>query len=265
MDILNAVIIVSVIGIIIGIGLSVASSFFAVPKDEMEEKVRECLPGANCGACGFSGCDGYASAIAKGETENISLCSPGGNDVASALAEITGKKADDIEPVVAVVRCNGTCENSQEKIDYDGIQTCKAASMFFGGQKSCVFGCLGYGDCMKACDCNAISICDGVARIDVSKCIACAKCLKTCPKGLIDLLPKNKMQALVMCRNAEKGAVAQKACKVSCIGCGKCQKTCENGAITVENFLAKVDSSKCNGCGACKDACPKKCIEMVKF
>lgn len=264
-DILNAVVIVSVIGIIIGIGLSVASSFFSVPKDEMEEKVRECLPGANCGACGFSGCDGYAAAIAKGETENISLCSPGGNDVANAIAEITGKKAEDVLPVAAVVRCNGTCEKSEIKINYQGINTCKAAGMMFGGQKSCIYGCLGYGDCMKACDNNAISICDGVARIDVSKCIACGKCLKACPKGLIDLLPKSKPQAVVMCRNTEKGAVAMKACKVSCIGCGKCQKTCENGAITVENFVAKVDSSKCNGCGNCKDACPKKCIEIINL
>ena len=114
MEILIAVVIVSVIGIIIGIGLSVASSFFSVPKDETEARVRECLPGANCGACGYSGCDGYAAAIAKGERENISLCAPGGNDTANAIAEITGKVAENIVPVAAVVRCNGTCENSQE-------------------------------------------------------------------------------------------------------------------------------------------------------
>lgn len=265
MEILIAVVIVSVIGIIIGIGLSVASSFFSVPKDETEARVRECLPGANCGACGYSGCDGYAAAIAKGETENISLCAPGGNDTANAIAEITGKVAEDIVPVAAVVRCNGTCESSQEKLNYEGISTCKAASMMFGGQKSCVHGCLGYGDCMNVCDNNAISICDGVAKIDILKCSACAKCMNTCPKGLIDLLPVNKLQATVMCRNREKGAVAQKVCKVSCIGCGKCQKVCEAGAITVESFLAKVDAYKCTGCGKCSEACPKKCIEMVNL
>lgn len=265
MEILNAVIIVSVIGIIIGIGLSVASSFFAVSKEETEEKIRECLPGANCGACGFSGCDAYAAAISKGETDNISLCAPGGNDTANMIAGITGKTAEDILSVAAVVRCNGNCDNAPEKLEYQGIKTCKAASMLFGGQKTCVHGCLGYGDCLSACDHDAISICDGIAKIDVTKCVACAKCMKTCPKGLIDILPINKLQAIVMCRNTEKGAVAQKACKVSCIGCGKCQKVCENGAITVENFLARVDAQKCNGCGACKEACPKKCIEVVKL
>lgn len=262
MEILIAVIIVSVIGIIIGIGLSVASSFFSVPKDETEEKIRECLPGANCGACGFSGCDGYALAIAKGETDNISLCAPGGNGVAKALAQITGKIAEEIAPVAAVVRCNGTCENCNEKLNYEGIKTCKAASMMFGGQKACIYGCLGYGDCMNVCSENAISICDGVARVDLSKCIACGKCLKACPKGLIDLLPKGKTQAVVMCRNAEKGAVAMKACKVSCIGCAKCQKACPQNAITVENFLACVDANKCNGCGECRGVCPKNCIEL---
>lgn len=265
MDILIAVVIVSVIGIIIGIGLSLASVFFSVPKDETESKIRECLPGANCGACGYSGCDGYASAIAKGETENISLCTPGGNSVAKEIALITGKVAEDIAPVTAVVRCNGSCENSSEKLNYEGIKTCKAASMMFGGQKTCIHGCLGYGDCLKACSENAISICDSVARIDSSKCVACAKCMNTCPKGLIDLLPKAKLQAVVMCRNSEKGAVAQKACKVSCIGCSKCAKTCENGAITVENFLARVDATKCNGCGKCKEVCIKNCIEIVKI
>ena len=264
-EILSAVLIVSVIGIFVGIGLSVASKFFSVPKDETEELIRECLPGANCGACGFSGCDGYASAIAKGETENISLCSPGGNSVANQLAEITGKTAEEILPVAAVVRCKGTCENSVEKLNYQGIKTCKAASMMFGGQKTCIYGCLGYGDCMNACDNNAISICDGVARIDITKCSACAKCMKICPKGLIDLLPKNKLQALVMCRNTEKGAVAMKTCKVSCIGCGKCVKTCESGAITVENFVAKIDVSKCNGCGKCASACPRKSIELIEM
>ena len=132
-----------------------------------------------------------------------------------------------------------------------------------GGQKTCAYGCLGYGDCLRVCDNGAISICDGVARVDISKCGACAKCVNACPKGLIRIFQANKKQALVMCKNKEKGPVAQKSCKVSCIGCGKCVKTCPEGAITLENFLATVDSDKCTGCGACKDACPKKCIEII--
>ena len=135
--------------------------------------------------------------------------------------------------------------------------------MIFGGHKTCINGCLGYGDCLKVCSENAISICDGVARVDVTKCIACKMCMSACPKGLIDILPKGKLQAIVMCNNTEKGAVAQKACKVSCIGCSKCQKNCDQGAITVENFLARVDASKCNGCGKCKEVCVKNCIDIV--
>ncbi|MBR6765247.1 MAG: RnfABCDGE type electron transport complex subunit B [Clostridia bacterium] len=265
MEILIAVIIVAVIGIIIGIGLSVASAFFAVPVDEREEKVRECLPGANCGACGFSGCDAYAQAIAKGETENLSLCLPGGNDTAQEIGKIMGKEAAKVLPMVAVVACNGNCENAPQKIKYEGISTCKAASLMFGGQKTCAYGCLGYGDCIKVCDNNAISICEGVARIDITKCGACQKCVGACPKGLISVLEVNKLQAFVACKNVEKGAQAQKSCKVSCIGCGKCVKTCAAGAITVENFLAKVDEAKCTGCGECVSACPKKCIELLKL
>lgn len=263
MDIILAVVIVALIGIIIGIGLSFASSVFSVKKDEIEEAVRECLPGANCGACGYSGCDGYALAISKGETENISLCTPGGNEVANQIAEITGKKAENIAPQVAVVACNGNCEFAPQKMDYTGIKSCKAAHLMMGGQKTCVYGCLGYGDCLSVCDNGAISICDGVARVDILKCSACKKCVSACPKGIIKVLEANKKQAIVMCKNKEKGALAQKSCKVSCIGCGKCQKNCSEGAITLENFLASIDPQKCTGCGACKDACPKKCIEII--
>ena len=263
MEIFIAVVIVALIGIIIGLVLSFASSVFSVKKDETEEKVRECLPGANCGACGFSGCDGYAQAIAKGETDNVSLCIPGGNDVANQIAEITGKTAQDVLPFVAITACNGNCENAPVKMEYLGIKSCKAAHLMMGGQKTCVYGCLGYGDCTKVCDNGAISVCDGVARVDISKCGGCKKCVKACPKGLITVLEANKKQAVVLCKNKESGAQAQKSCKVSCIGCGKCVKTCPEGAIKVENFLATVDPAKCTGCGACKDACPKKCIEIV--
>ncbi|MBE7092209.1 MAG: RnfABCDGE type electron transport complex subunit B [Clostridiales bacterium] len=262
-EIILAVVIVSLIGLIIGVGLSFASSVFGVKKDEIEEKVRECLPGANCGACGYSGCDGYAQAISKGETQNISLCTPGGNDVANEIAEITGKKAEEIKPLVAVVACKGNCNVAPQKVEYSGIKSCKAAHLMMGGQKTCVYGCLGYGDCISACDNGAIFICDGIAKIDISKCGACTKCINACPKGLISLIEANKKQAYVMCKNKEKGAAAQKSCKVSCIGCGKCQKECPESAITVENFLATVDPLKCTGCGICKDACPKKCIDLL--
>jgi len=262
-DIIIAVVIVAAIGLITGIGLSVASSIFAVKKNETEEKIRECLPGANCGACGFSGCDGYAKALAEGKTDKLSLCAPGGNEAAQAIAEMLGKTAETITPMVAVVKCGGNCENAKDKLEYDGIHSCKAAMQLFGGHKSCLYGCLGYGDCVRECPYEAIFICNGVARINVDKCRACRKCTTVCPKGVITMLPLNTPQAVVSCMNKSKGVEVRKQCSAGCIGCGKCMKACENGAVKVENFLASVDFEKCIGCGKCQEACPIKCIGIV--
>lgn len=262
-EVLLAVLIVAGIGLIVGVGLSVASALLAVKKDEKEEAIRACLPGANCGACGFSGCDGYAAALAKGEAESVSLCAPGGQAVAEELGALLGKEAESMTPVAAVVRCGGDCHLAKEKLRYAGIESCKAASQLFGGHKACQYGCLGYGDCVKACPYQAIFLCNGVARVNPAECRACRKCVSVCPKGVITMLPTDRLQAVVLCRNTDKGAETHKQCNAGCIGCGKCMRTCENGAITVENFLARVDADKCTGCGKCKDACPIHCIEMV--
>ncbi len=262
-EIIIAVVIVAAIGIITGFGLSIASSVFAVKKDEKEEKIRECLPGANCGACGFSGCDGYAKALAAGEATSVSLCNPGGDDAATAIGEILGITAEKITPMAAVVMCAGDSENAKAKLEYKGVRSCKAAAQLFGGYKACVYGCLGYGDCMKACPYDAIFICNGVARVDTQKCRACKKCVNTCPKGIIEMLPLNTPQAAVICKNHDKGVETRKECTVGCIGCGKCMRACEHGAVTVENFTAKVDYTKCVGCGKCNEACPVKCIDII--
>ena len=262
-DIILAVLIVAGIGLFVGIGLSVASALFAVKKDEKEEAVRACLPGTNCGACGFSGCDGYASALAKGEAESVSLCAPGGTDVAEQLGALLGIEAEPITPMTALVRCGGDCNLAKDKLSYAGIKTCKAASLLFGGYKACQFGCLGYGDCVKACPYQAIFICNGVARINPEECRACKKCVSTCPKHVITLVPADRRQAAVVCSNTDKGAETRKQCSAGCIGCGKCAKSCETGAITVENLLARVDPEKCTGCGVCRDVCPINCIEMI--
>ena len=171
-SILLAVVLVASIGLIAGVGLAVASVVMAVPKDETAEAVRECLPGANCGACGYSGCDGYAAALSKGETKETNLCAPGGNETAKQVAAILGLSAGEIKPMAAVVHCNGTSENSVIKLQYQGVQSCTMASQLFGGQKACVYGCLGYGDCVKACPYDAIQICDGVAHVDPFACKA---------------------------------------------------------------------------------------------
>ena len=263
--ILTAVIIVGIIGLVCGIALAIASIVLAVPVDEKAEAITEMLPGANCGACGFSGCAGYAAALSKGETKDTALCNPGGNEVSKQIAEYLGLSAGEIEPMTAVVMCQGIYANATTKMEYKGVQSCKMASQLFGGPKDCVHGCLGLGDCMRECPYGAIQICDGVARVSPAICKACKKCIAACPKGLIELLPLNKSKAAVLCKNKDKGAIARKECKMACIGCMKCVKTCEADAITVQNFNAHVDISKCIGCGKCKDVCPVGCIDILNL
>lgn len=258
-----AIVAVSVIGLISAVVLSVASKFMAVPVDERFGPVRECLPGANCGACGYAGCDAYAQALISGDESRPNLCVPGGADSAKGIGGLLGLEAGDVKPMIAVVKCNGTCENTADKEDYQSVNSCKAAKLFFGGKGTCTFGCMGLGDCAKVCPQDAISIINGVAQVDPISCIGCGLCAKTCPNGVIEVIPAD-FKVRVMCNNKQKGAAAMKACKASCIGCMKCVKTCQHEAITVVDNLAHIDQDKCTGCGECAEACPKKCIHVFK-
>lgn len=255
---ITGIIIVVVIGIIAGLILSIASIVFAVPVDEKQEAVRAALPGANCGGCGYSGCDGYAKALATGKAE-IGLCSPGGAEVADELSEILGKNAGAVEKKVALVQCKGNCENTTAKVQYQGLQTCLAVSQMYAGDGACSYGCLGYGDCAAACPEKAIKVVDGVAIVNPAACVGCGICANTCPKHVIAIVPA-KAKHHVLCVNTDKGAETRKVCKAGCIGCMKCQKTCPFGAIKVTNFNAKIDYTLCKNCGKCVEVCPVKAI-----
>ena len=244
--IIIAVVVVSVIGLIAGLGLAVASKVMAVPVDEKAEEIQAALPGANCGACGFSGCSGYAAALSEGKTTDT-----GTDNYTNAVR-------------TAVVLCQGNKHNADTKLNYVGVKSCKMATQLFGGPKDCVYGCIGFGDCVEVCPYDAIHICEGVARINPLACHACKMCVNTCPKGIIDLMPLHETKAAVMCKNHDKGAQTRKDCKAGCIGCMKCVKACEYDAVTVENFCAKVDYDKCVGCGKCHEACPVKCIDVIE-
>ena len=264
-EILIPTLIVAAIGLIAGLGLAAASIVFAVPVDEKAQQIRECLPGANCGACGFSGCDGYASALSKGETADCSRCTPGGNDTAKEIASIMGLEAGEIKPMAAAVMCAGRCENTPDKLEYSGVQSCKMAAGLFGGQKTCSYGCLGFGDCVKVCQYDAIFLYDGVAMVNASNCVACKMCINECPRHIIDLFPVGKKSAAVLCKNHDKGGQTRKDCKAGCIGCMKCVKVCEAGAVTINNFCAEVDYDKCTACGKCHEACPVGCIDIFEI
>lgn len=257
-----AIVAVSVIGLICAVVLSVAAKFMSVPVDERFGPVRECLPGANCGACGYAGCDSYAQALVSGQETRANLCVPGAAAAAKGISELLGLAAGDVKPKIAAVRCNGNCSNTTDKYEYRSMESCKAAKLLFGGKGSCTFGCMGLGDCAKACPQNAICIENGIAHVDPRKCIGCGICAKTCPNSVIEIVPAD-LKVLVMCNNKQKGAAAMKVCKASCIGCMKCAKTCQHEAVTVTDNLAHIDQDKCVGCGECAEACPKKCIHIV--
>lgn len=257
MTILIPVIIVAVIGLLLGLGLALAGKYLSDPPDEKFEVIREALPGANCGACGYTGCDDYASAVKDGIAKP-NLCIPGGNDTASALSEVLGIEVEAVKKA-AFVACKGDCSVTGTKYAYNGLMSCAAAAALYGGPTDCSFGCIGFGDCQKACEYGGIQIVDGLARIDTDTCKACGKCATVCPKGIISIIPVNNAMA-VGCKNTEKGAKTMKVCTTGCIGCTKCVKVCKFDAIKVENFLAKIDPEKCTGCGECAKACARGCI-----
>ena len=262
--ILIAAFIVAAIGAVCAIVLVVASKFFAVEEDVTFSNIRECLPGANCGACGYAGCDGYAKALADDKTIKANLCIPGADAVAHKISEILGVEFEDVVEKVAVIHCYGDCNHTSNKMDYVGIESCEAAKLMYGGQGKCVYGCIGLGDCVKVCPQEAICIENGIAHIDTRKCIGCGLCARACPRGLISMID-DVDTVIVTCNNTEKGATVRSKCSNGCIGCKKCEKGCPNGAIKVENNLARIDYGKCNDCGECAKNCPVGCILVSDF
>ena len=262
--VLLAIVSVTAIGLICAVVLAIASIIMAVKEDERFPVVREALPGANCGACGFAGCDGYAKALIEDEGIKTNLCTPGGDTVSKQLSEILGVGFEDVIEKVAVIKCRGDCTSTQDKMEYYGIESCTAANLLFGGRGACTFGCLGLGDCVGVCQSGAICIENGIAHINTRACTGCGMCAKTCPNHLISLMQDTR-RVLVTCSNTEKGAVTHKKCTHGCMACRKCEKECPVGAITVTDNLAVIDCSVCDGCGHCAEVCPTHCIMWGDF
>ena len=260
MEILIAIAILGGLGLVFGLILAAASKIFYVETDERLDPIKDALPGANCGGCGYAGCGAYAQAIIDGEAE-IGKCAAGGNECAQKIAAIMGVEAAEQERMVALVRCRGY--DRKMKGEYEGIHDCIAATKVAGrGPIACKFGCLGYGNCVAACKFGAISIQEGVAMIDREKCTGCMSCAAVCPRNLIVPMPyKNEMY--VSCASVAVPRISAKVCGNGCIACGKCEKVCHADAIHVVNNVAVIDYTKCVSCGLCATACPRHVIRDV--
>jgi Na+-translocating ferredoxin:NAD+ oxidoreductase RNF subunit RnfB len=255
------------LGLIFGAGLGVASIFLAVKKNERLAHLEEALPGLNCGACGYAGCSAYAEAIAESDpsaTDGVplDLCKPGGADTVAGISKIMGVEvsAQTREKQVAQAHCRGGRQVAKTKFTYNGIRDCNALYSMYGGDKTCPFGCLGLGSCIRVCPVNAIDYDnEGLVWVDKDKCIACGQCIDICPTKVMQYLPYSA-DYFVACSSTDKGPVVRKYCSVGCIGCKVCEKKSPEGGFTVESFLARIDYEAGGEREEAVQACPPKCI-----
>ncbi|HVP38160.1 MAG TPA: Fe-S cluster domain-containing protein [Candidatus Saccharimonadales bacterium] len=258
----------AVLGLMFGLALAVAAIRFAVKTNPLVERVREVLPSANCGACGFAGCPAYAEAVVERRDVPPNLCAPGRGAVAHAVAALTGKEVGQVLDRIVVMRCAGTSAYARNEAEYAGIETCAAASLVFGGPKACKNGCLGLGDCVRACPFGALQLgAGGIAEVLTDRCTGCGICVPVCPKNLFELYPRNRRVEL-SCAARDKQVVVRATCMVGCIQCRKCVAKCPAGAITWDGSTIAIDHDKCIAYGpscneACVDVCPSVILHRV--
>jgi Na+-translocating ferredoxin:NAD+ oxidoreductase RNF subunit RnfB len=253
-----------ILAFVLGTALGFFKEFFAVPQDPLAGQIREVLPGANCGACGFPGCDNYAAAIASGAA-GINNCSVGGTAVAEKLSAIMGVSAS-VVPVVTVLACQGSKTHAPLKGTYTGLQTCRGAKLSAGGTKLCSWGCLGFGDCTLVCQFGALGMGeDGLPKVDYAKCTGCKVCVGECPQGLLREIPKNQRGAQALCSNRNPiKSMVMKTCKIGCIKCELCVKNCPQQCITMQNAVPVVNYALCTSCGTCVTKCPTKVLKILE-
>ncbi len=261
--ILYTVIVSFTLALILGFLLGFFKKIFAVYVDPLESNIREVLPGANCGACGYPGCDGYAKAVANKKAP-VDACSPGGPDVAKALGGFMGVEATG-KSNIAVLACNGCKDKAVSKGDYVGLKDCRAAKIVSNGTKVCIWGCMGFGNCVTVCKFDAIEIGEGnIPVINKEKCTGCGMCVKACPQKILSTIPEDRKGAFTVCsnRNQNKPAIT-KSCKVGCFKCGKCERACPKKAIVLTNGIPVVDYNLCDSCGDCVNGCPVKALTLL--
>jgi RnfABCDGE-type electron transport complex B subunit len=241
-ELLVPILTMSALGFLFSSGLVLAYKKLRVEEDPKIEAVSEALPQANCGACGYSGCRAFAEAVVKGDA-GATGCPVGGSEVVQNVADILGVTAGEVIHKVARVHCRGTREAAKDRGVYLGIATC-SASHLVGGNKQCAYGCMGYGDCVRACLFDAMRMGeDGLPVIFEDKCTACGKCVDACPRNILQLHPLSQ-DILVFCRSEDRGPTARKLCKNACIACGICVRACPEAIVLEKNLAVITDYKK---------------------
>jgi Na+-translocating ferredoxin:NAD+ oxidoreductase RNF subunit RnfB len=267
MNDMNIVIITAIfaasLALILGIALGVFRKVFHVETDVLVGLIRETLPGANCGACGFPGCDGFATAVAA-RTAPPNKCTVSSAEETKKRGDLLGVDASSV-PKVAVLVCQGSVDCAKPKGVYTGTQSCRGAKISAGGTKLCSWGCLGFGDCANVCPFEAISIgANGLPQVNLDRCAGCGKCSAECPQLILKQIPREQKGAIALCANRStiKPSV-RKACASGCIKCESCIKKCPANAIRLEGGVPVIDYAKCASCGVCLTSCPSKVFTIL--
>jgi len=260
---LGGIALLGCIGLFFGIGLALAAHRFAVEANPLIEEVLESLAGAQCGGCGYPGCEGYAIAVVTNPEVPPNLCYPGKEKVAERVAQLTGKKMTEVEDMIALVRCSRKEGRVSHKHEYIGFASCTAANLGFGGPSACNYACIGLGECAESCPFDAITMVDGFPKVDPDKCVACGTCVRACPKRIIELMTL-KARVHVPCSTKDLGKNVKKVCEVGCISCQMCVKKCPAEAVAYVDGLIKVDHPKCIAYGSdCQEICVEKCPRNI--
>ncbi len=254
-----AIVSVGLLGAFLGAVLSFASEKLKVEEDLRVKQLEGILPQYNCGACGYSGCSGYANAVIN-DGEPINKCTPGGPDLLTSISDLLGIEAGNVERMVAQIHCRGGEKITKDQYQYSGISNCNAKYQLYSGDKLCKFGCLGDGSCKDVCPVDAIYYDEeNLIWVDKDKCVGCEKCVDICPTNVMKMIPY-AADYIVACNSQEKGKAVKSKCSVGCIACSICVRKFPEAGFAVDKNLSSVDYTIKSDRTPVSAACPVKCI-----